>query len=191
MNNHQEYGFVDLGLPSGSLWATCNVGAEKPEDCGNYYAWGETETKPIYDRDEYEFLDYFGGFLTKYNEKDGLLTLQSVNDAATVNWGEGWRMPTMADAEELINNCHHSWVKRNNVEGSLYTAPNNNSIFLPAGGYKFLGTFAKDKCFYWLKTIRPEDKTTAMILFNSEDGTKVSYSERKLGLLIRPVCSTK
>ena len=189
MNIYQGHEFVDLGLPSGTLWATCNVGAKKTEDCGGYFSWGETETKPIYDRDEYVFLDYWNRSLTKYNDKDGLTTLESADDAATANWGGNWRMPSKADFLELINNCHHVWEKRNGVEGSLFTALNNNSLFLPAVGYKFLGRFAEDMCLYWSRTVETEDKTFAAILFASGDGPKVDCDERKFGLPVRPVCS--
>ncbi len=191
MNNSQEHEYVDLGLPSGTLWASCNVGASKPEDYGDYFAWGETETKPVYDRDEYSFLDYWNRALTKYNEKDGLSVLEPIDDAATANWGERWRMPSMADFLELINNCQHSWVKRDGIEGSLYTARNNNSIFLPAGGYKFVGKFADNSCLYWSRTIDSKDSSFAKILFNSKDESKVGSDERKFGLPVRPVCSAK
>ena len=201
MNIYQGHEFVDLGLPSGTLWATCNVGAKKPEDCGDYFSWGETETKPIYDRDEYvffesnvykvdgsyRFLDHF----TKYCEKDGQLILQSVDDAANVNWGGKWQMPSVADFIELIGNCRYSWEIRNNVEGSLYSASNGSSIFFPAGGYKFLGKFAEDKCFYWSRTMKTEDVFSAKILFNSKDSSEVSDMERKLGLPVRPICTAK
>ena len=174
MNNCQEHEYVDLGLPSGTLWATCNVGAKKSEDCGDYFAWGEAETKPIYDNDEYHFLDYWTRSLKKYNEKDGLLSLQSEDDVAYLNWGVSWRMPSVDDFLELINNCRHSWIERNGKEGSLYVAQNNNSIFFPAGGYKFLGKFAEDQCFYWTRTMKREDVFSAMILFNSKDGQKLA-----------------
>ncbi|MCQ2319676.1 MAG: hypothetical protein MJZ90_12290 [Bacteroidales bacterium] len=101
--------YVDLGLPSGLLWATCNVGADSPEDYGDYFAWGETETKSDYDWDTYKWCNGSYNTLTKYNTKssygtvDNKTTLELSDDAARANWGGSWRMPTEAEFQELIN----------------------------------------------------------------------------------------
>ena len=137
--------FVDLGLPSGTLWATCNVGASRPEDYGNYYAWGETTVKDTYNWSTYHYSNGSATTLTKYCNNaeygnngftDNLTTLQSSDDAAAANWGNGWRMPTYDEINELENNCTIIQTNVNTISGWLFTGPNGNSIFLPnAGGY--------------------------------------------------------
>ena len=136
---------IDLGLPSGLKWASCNVGAEKPEDYGNYYAWGEVVPK-----EEYEWSTYKYGIgeqqLTKYcndasygdsGYKDEKTILDAEDDAAYVNWGNGWRMPTDAEWTELRSNCVWATENNNGVVGFRVTSKTNgNSIFLPAAGYQ-------------------------------------------------------
>ena len=113
-NGHE---YVDLGLPSGNLWATCNVGAESPEDYGDYFAWGETEPKECYSQDNYKW--YVGTSYTKYNNTDKKTTLELSDDAANVNWGGDWRMPTRAEHEELTNHCSWTWTTINNINGYM------------------------------------------------------------------------
>ncbi len=147
-NNHE---FVDLGLPSGLKWATCNVGATKPEEPGDYFAWGEVE--PYYEPgyapsddpvwkpgkeggyiwDNYKYLDKEKGILTKYTDEDGLTKLLPEDDAATYNWGTPWRMPTSDEWQELLDQC--SCVIDEAKAGLTVTGPNGNSIFLPFTGY--------------------------------------------------------
>ena len=118
LNGHD---FVDLGLPSGTLWATCNVGAEVPEGYGDYFAWGETEPKTVYDWTTYKYCNGDSDQLTKYCQEaiygydgytDDLYDLQPSDDAATVNWGEGWRMPSASEGDELLSQCE---LKRDTV----------------------------------------------------------------------------
>lgn len=135
-------GWVDLGLPSGLLWAECNLGATKPEEYGNYYAWGETEPKDVYDWSTYAYgSDPYA--LTKYCDNssfgldgftDQLTTLEPSDDAATVALGNGARIPTKAEWDELIINCTGSLTSQNGVNGYLFTAANGNTIFLPGAG---------------------------------------------------------
>jgi len=132
---HNNHGYVDLGLPSGTMWATMNVGASSPEDYGNYYAWGETEPKEIYNTDTYRYHD--GTDFTKYNDSDGLTTLEPSDDAATVNWGDGWEMPTHDEFIELIENCDTTLASQNGINGILFIGPNGNTIFMPASGQRF------------------------------------------------------
>ena len=124
--------YVDLGLPSGTLWATCNVGADSPEDYGDYFAWGETTPKDTYDWSTYQYGD--GDTFTKYTGSDGLTTLLPEDDAATANWGPDWHMPTEEEWQELYNNTTITWTTQNGVSGRLFTAANGNSLFLPAAG---------------------------------------------------------
>lgn len=137
------HAFVDLGLPSGTLWATCNVGASRPEDYGDYFAWGETTTKETYSWSTYRYCNGSGSTLTKYcydanygnnGFTDNLSTLQSSDDAATANWGNNWRMPTITEMQELIDNCTFEWTTLNGVNGAKFTGPNGNNIFMPAAG---------------------------------------------------------
>ena len=129
------HAWVDLGLPSGLKWATCNVGAPSQEYRGYYFAWGETSTKKTYD---YDNCPTYGLSISQlqsqgYIDSEGNLTAQY--DAATANWGGDWRMPTVAELEELHNNCSWKWTRSNGCYGYRVVGPNGKSIFLPAAGY--------------------------------------------------------
>lgn len=156
--------FVDLGLTSGTLWATCNVGAEAPEDYGDYYAWGETiglkDGKKVYDARTHQYLDVQGQnlYMKKYclndyrGEVDSLYSLLPEDDVATVKLGEKWRMPTKDEMIELVKECQWIWLSySNNVSGYLVTGPNGNSIFLPAAGYynKNNNIGLNSSLYYW------------------------------------------
>jgi len=127
--------YVDLGLPSGMKWATCNVGASNPEDYGFYYAWGETNTKGTYSLENYLWFDQSTETITKYTWENNDITLESADDAATANWGGNWRMPTRDEFAELQSNCNWQWTTQNEINGWLVKGSNGNSIFLPASGY--------------------------------------------------------
>ncbi|MBR5532185.1 MAG: T9SS C-terminal target domain-containing protein, partial [Bacteroidales bacterium] len=133
-NTENEY--VDLGLPSGIKWATCNVGANSPEDYGDYFAWGETEPKDYYDWSTYKYCNGSYDIMTKYftdsdyGTVDNKTTLELTDDAAHVNWGGNWRMPTKAEQDELRNtdNCTWEWTTLNGVEGyKVISKKNGNS----------------------------------------------------------------
>ena len=138
-NGHE---YVDLGLPSGIKWATCNVGATKPEEFGGYYAWGETEEKSNYDWSTYKWYNISSFTWTKYytdsdyDKVDYEKVLDSEDDVAHVKWGGSWRMPTKEDIEELCYVCDWEWTTQNGVNGHKVTGPNGNSIFLPAAGFR-------------------------------------------------------
>ena len=133
--------WVDLGLPSGTIWATRNVGASSPEDYGDYFAWGETEPKETYNWKTYKWCN--GSFypLTKYCTSgdpayedgfgiiDNKTELEPVDDAAYVNLGANWRMPSENQIVEMLENCTWQWIKRNGVDGQLVTGPNGNTMF--------------------------------------------------------------
>ena len=133
---------VDLGLPSGTLWADRNVGADAPEAYGDYFAWGETEPKDYYDWSTYKWCNGSYDTQTKYctssyfGTVDNKTTLDLEDDAAYVNMGSDWRMPTYAEMQELMNNCTTTWTTQNGVYGRKVTGKNGNSIFLPAAGYR-------------------------------------------------------
>jgi hypothetical protein len=191
--------YVDLGLPSGTLWATCNVGANSPEEYGDYFAWGETTTKRAWDNYRYE--DDCSN-KTKYTNSDGLTTLQSSDDAATANWGSGWRMPTYDELNELKNNCTVTWTTQNGINGRLFTGPNGNSIFLPAAGYYSSYDHIYDAGFegnYWSGTLSTDNSECAwwsawilvIKLYDSEGYFMYDCGGRTVGRSVRPVCDAK
>ena len=136
--------WVDLGLPSGTLWATCNVGADAPEEFGDYFAWGETEPKEVYNWSTYKWCNgSSNNTLTKYctnssyGTVDNKAELEPEDDAAYVNWGPSWRMPTYDQINELKTKCTWTWTTQNGVNGRLVTGPNGNTLFLPAAGCRY------------------------------------------------------
>ena len=133
LSNHD---YVDLGLPSGTLWATCNVGAEKPEEYGDYFAWGETSPKDSYTQNNLRYYDVNTSSFTKYNDEDEGVILDADDDAATVNWGNYWRMPTAAEIQELAENCTVQGIVSDDVKICVFTGPNGNSIFIPLAGFR-------------------------------------------------------
>jgi hypothetical protein len=133
---------IDLGLPSGTKWACCNVGAFKPEDYGDYFAWGETQTKSNYDWSTYSWCNVSSSTpLTKYNTDsshgivDNRTQLEFSDDVARALWGGSWRMPTIVELRELKENCMYAWTTVNGVKGGKFTSRvNGRSVFLPAAG---------------------------------------------------------
>lgn len=188
--------FVDLGLPSGTLWATCNVGATDPEDYGDYFAWGETTIKETYSWSTYKYCNGSATTLTKYcnnssygNEgfTDTLTTLEAGDDAATANWGVGWRMPTREEFEELNNNCTITWTTLNGVNGHLLTGTNGNSIFLPAAGGRHDSSIdnADSHGDYWSSSLHGGPDGWDFDLHHDNYG--ISWDPRSYGRSIRPV----
>ena len=129
-----KHTYVDLGLSV--MWATTNVGAESAEEFGDYFAWGETEPKEVYDWSTYKWCDGTEDIMTKYNATDGLTTLLPEDDAAHVNWGGEWRMASDVEFQELIDNCLFEITNHNGVKGTWVTSKiNGNRIFIPYAGY--------------------------------------------------------
>ena len=195
--------YVDLGLPSGLKWATCNVGATKPEEAGNFYAWGETEPKETYDWNTYKWATATYNddrwnleTLTKYNTSssygtvDNKTVLEPEDDVAAVNWGGQWRMPTDAKWTELRENCTWTWTTKNGVNGYKVTSNiNGNSIFLPAAGFRSDDDLCRagDTGYYWSSSLGTGYPDGAWLVgFNSDlvDGGDVS---RYCGRSVRPV----
>ncbi len=196
IDHSKEY--VDLGLPSGLLWAVTNVGAKKAEDYGDYFAWGETTPKSEYSWATYKYSNGSEKSLTKYctdasyGDVDNIEKLEEEDDAATVNWGKPWRTPTLEETQELITYCTWLYTKQNGVSGYNVTGSNGNSIFLPTTGMKqYNGTFFSDR-------------TCALtsIIFNAPNGNPSSASvlccedqkphwwygwDRCFGYTVRPV----
>ena len=183
-NNHPH--MIDLGLPSGTKWACCNVGAEKPEDYGGYYAWGETEEKDVYDWSTYIHCDGSEG--TCHNIGSNISRTEY--DVAHVKWGGSWVMPNFEQMEELGKRCTSEWTTENGVNGIRFTGSNGASIFLPAAG-----KHSKDKFFdagsegnYWSSTLFDGLKYEARIFVISSEGVYLNYIyDRKGGLSVRPV----
>ena len=193
-----EHDYVDLGLPSGLLWATCNVGADTPEGYGDYFAWGETQTKDTYDKSNYQYYYPITFQLTKYCNMandgyngfiDNLTTLESEDDAATANWGNGWRMPTQEEFKELLDNTTVTWTTQNGVNGRLFTATNGNSLFLPAAGYYKESNLNKvgNQGRYWSSTLYTENNYYAWILYFNNSVCYKNSDYRYYGLSVRAV----
>ena len=188
--------FVDLGLPSGTLWATCNVGATNPEDYGDYFAWGETTTKETYNWSTYRYCNGSNRTMTKYCSNssygyngftDTLTTLEASDDAATANWGSAWRMPTKEEFEELNNNCTITWTTLNGVNGHLLTGTNGNSIFLPAAGGRHDNSIdnAGSHGDYWSSSLHGGPDGWDFDL--QPDNYSISWDFRFYGRSIRPI----
>ena len=201
------HAYVDLGLPSGTLWATCNVGAARPEECGKYYAWGETSTKESYYDYSYVFgcvhvygmLDYNDKFTyTKYctdpsygyhGFSDTLTILELVDDAALANWGGGWRIPSPEEFRELFANCNWSVSTQNGVRGMKVSASNGNSVFFPAAGYKlfqFVNEVENGQGFYWMNTTFWNDCRKAWSLYFDPSIEPFVWSPNTEGTLFHP-----
>jgi len=193
--------FVDLGLPSGTLWATCNVGAEAPEEYGYHVAWAETEPKDYYDNSTYKYSTGDYDDLTKYCTKsdygyngftDGLIVLQPEDDAAATHWGSVWRTPTNEEWEELLSpkNTIKGWTTRNGVKGRLFKGRNGNSIFLPAAGDWEEGNLVNvGMGYYWSSTLSSYNPDNAQCMLFTSGSQRVGSYHRYLGMPVRPVCS--
>lgn len=179
---------VDLGLPSGTIWAGWNVGASSPEEYGGYYAWGETEEESEYAGSTYEFYDC----QTDYYTNIGSNISGTKYDVARQKWGGSWRMPTKAEFDELTSKCIWTWCQYKGVWGRKVTGPNGNSIFLPAAGSRSSDILYEDgeEGSYWCASLFGDDGGLAwrLILFNG--GYDSGYYEFCYnGLSVRPVKS--
>ena len=169
------HGYVDLGLPSGTKWATCNIGAQYPQDYGNSYVWGETNSKKDYTEKN---------SLTYKKSKNELLSMGIINslgnltaryDAACVNWGSQWRMPSKNELKELLYNCAWKWSTKYGKEGFIVTGPNNKSIFLPS-------------CYYWISSIYEGNVSGSYELIIYNDNHNLAWIVLRFkGHHIRPV----
>ena len=195
------YVWIDLGLPSGIKWATCNVGADNPEDCGNYYAWGEVLPKEDYSWATYKYANGTSNGdpkLTKYCNNtsygdngftDNKTTLESEDDAAHVNWGGSWRMPTNAEWQELLDNCN--WTTQNGVNGyQVASKTNSNSIFLPAAGSRYDTNLSNVGYYgdYWSSSLLENDPDGAWYLSFFSGSVYRCGRDRGYGRSVRPVC---
>ena len=194
--NNEKY--VDLGLPSGTLWATCNLGADTPEGYGDYFAWGETASKTTFNWTTYKYCKGEGEQLTKYCSSadfgyngfaDNLTRLEPADDAATVNLGNEWCTPTYDQWVELYENTSWDWTKQNGTKGILFTAKNGNTLFLPAAGGRY-----DDNLFYY--NVEGLYWSSELYVVNSVsyynfnlDFCSMKYGSRCSGYSVRPVRS--
>ncbi|MBR3743686.1 MAG: Ig-like domain-containing protein [Bacteroidales bacterium] len=201
---------VDLGLPSGLKWASCNVGATAPEEIGDYFAWGETEPyysslSPLtwkdgksagYDWDSYRWCRSSANMLNKYNVNseygtlvDNKITLELADDAAHANWGGSWRIPSCDDWDELLEKCTWTWTTRNGIDGYLVTGPNGNSIFMPVTGLRYetnIDLFGLIG-YYLTSSIMIENPSAAYCVSFDLDHVYRYSSDRCDGVSVRPV----
>ena len=202
--NIPEGDWVDLGLPSGTLWATRNVGANAPEEYGYYFAWGETQPKSNYtwgtnryyrcNDNDCGWIKYCTNSIYGYNGfVDNLTTLQSGDDAATANWGSGARTPSYDDWVELYEHCDWSWVTRNGVNGAQFIGPSGYCLFLPAAGGRWddeLG-YAGSSGDYWSSSLTAGYPDNAWSFYFGSGGYYMYYYYRTLGQSVRAVRSAR
>ncbi|MBQ9640743.1 MAG: Ig-like domain-containing protein [Bacteroidaceae bacterium] len=190
------HAYVDLGLSV--KWATMNIGANAPEEYGDYFAWGETTTKTDYSWSTYKWCQGTEKTLTKYNTSsdysysapDNKAQLELADDAAYVNWGGTWRMPTDAELTELRTKCTWTWTSLNGVNGMKVAGPSGNSIFLPAAGYRS-GTslsYAGSYGYYWSSSLNESAPSIAWRVYFSSSGASRSGNGRCYGRSVRAVC---
>ena len=208
---------IDMGFPSGTKWANMNIGANSPEGYGQFFAWAETAGYGRYTSDGREFgwTQYKGlgeggsdwtqigkyqindsrttacwyGDGGKYTG-DNVVVLEMDDDAATVQWGMKWVIPTYEELKELVDFCNTQWTKKNGVNGLEFTSIiNGNTIFLPAAGQRTGSSVSGmgSSGNYWASTLRPTDTLSAGCLTLSSASAIISYNERRNGLSIRPV----
>ena len=207
-NTVDGHEFVDLGLPSGTLWATCNVHAYKPEEPGECYAWGETWQKDKYDNSSYQYIDGYGydedWGLTKYcsNKECGYRrfvrhyvdrrdNLEECDDAATTKWGKCWRTPTRGEWDELIEQCKRTWTS----DGVKLTGPSGDSIFLP---YTCLFQNGKLRAVYWSSSLQKKEPFYAWSAVVKCELDSINCNQinvvprpRVTAGCVRPVCSSQ
>ena len=189
-NGHE---YVDLGLSV--KWATCNVGANAPEEYGDYFAWGETQTKSTYDWTTYKWCNGSYDTQTKYctngsyGTVDNKTVLDKEDDAAAVNWGGAWRMPTDAELTELREQCTWTWTSKGSVNGYQVTGPNGNSIFLPAAGYRNDSSLSSaGRGCYGSSSLYTDYPYGAYGFGFGSDDVVVAGGSRSCGQSVRPVC---
>ena len=174
------YDWVDLGLPSGLKWATCNVGASNPKGYGNYYAWGETTTKS----------DYSSSTSTTYGKDMSDIGGNASYDVARKEWGSSWRLPKEKEFQELLDNCTWEWTTQSGVNGYKVTGKvNGASIFLPAAGDRSgtspYGTGSRGH--YWSSTPFGYDMKCAYYLYFNSGNHSTDWCIRSYGFSVRPV----
>lgn len=177
---------IDLGLPSGTKWASWNIGASFPEEYGGYYAWGETEEKYYYDWSTYNHCD--GSEETCHNLGNDIAN--TIYDVAHLKWGGSWCMPSRIQFAELIDNCTKTWTTQNGVQGTLFIGPNGNTLFLPAAGSRFDDRLHNDGIYgcYWTSSKYGGSKGSAWDAYFNYEVNYLTDGARCVGEPIRAVC---
>ena len=201
------YNYVDLGLPSGTLWAMHNLGAEDPSDYGDYFAWGELEPKEEYTWESYEYVGAFyyipevGSFYSTEEIGDDIAGTEY--DAATFNWGKPWRLPRAEEIVELRRLCWWKWTIENGIKGMRIYGPNTHSIFFPANGFAWSTVISPDQIYYdrgftgaYWGSIQIKNKpavlnNTADCLGFDSGSINHAENEKAMGIGIRPVTTKK
>ena len=196
--NHNGHEWVDLGLSV--KWATCNIGADSPEDYGDYFVWGETRPKAEYSDANCKTIKKQSFFTKLFNfgHSDAYANVENLPDdisgnaqydTASANWDGTWRMPTVAEFEELCNKCKWTWTSQGRHKGYKVTGPNGNSIFLPAAGWRdgtdsnYVGEYG----YYWSGTLSSSDSGYARDLGFNSSGHGTRNNGRRFGRTVRPV----
>lgn len=200
---HNGFEYIDLGLPSGTKWATCNVGADKETDCGMYFAWGDTKgyynvtNSNRFTSEDYKFsLDGSSSKFIKYNMIDGKTILDLEDDAAYVNMGGRWHIPSINQIEELFSNTKITWeydYKGSDSSGMLFTSNiNSEKIFIPASGYLGNGCIGglDDFGYIWSNYHKLSTVDNGFYMYCQAAFSGVSYSSRYYGLSVRGVFNT-
>ena len=198
VDSHNGHEYVDLGLSV--KWATCNVGATKAEEYGDYFAWGETQPKSTYNWRTYKYCNGSSTSLTKYctnssyGTVDNKTILEAADDAARANWGGSWRMPTDAELTELREQCTWTWTTQNGVYGYKVTSKKsgytNKSIFLPSAGCCYGSSLdrAGSYGYYLSSSLSTGSPDNACVLYFDSDNVFRNYISRYCGQSVRPVC---
>ena len=191
--NNNDFKFIDLGLPSGTLWSAANVGAQKPTESGLYFSWADVQGYTAeqigkdkqFSCDDYKFGDYPN--FTKYANADEALNLE--DDAAHVHMGGDWHIPTPEQVEELINNTTSNWITQDGVNGRLFTSKNGKSIFIPAAGYAWNGSILDSGNYgdIWSSTLGTYDVIYGQSLYFYSGSVYLSSYYRYSGFSVRGV----
>jgi len=197
-----EHEWVDLGLPSGTLWATCNVGANSPEEYGDYFAWGETTGynvgKTDFSWSTYKYCKGSETTMTKYctsssyGTVDNKTELEPEDDAATANWGSSWQMPSIDQIAELINVDYTTttWTTQNGVNGWMIVSQSNGkSIFLPTAGYRYKASLSRPESdsYYWSRSLYASNSSLGCLLNLRSSHIYRGGTSRCIGSSVRPV----
>lgn len=189
-NQKANLEYVDLGLPSGTLWATCNIGANKPWEIGNYYAWAETEPKQVYNEETYEYTTEHGERfkVSNYTDIDSNTILKQTDDIAHINTYGKFVLPSKEQCVELIEELETKWVTDymdSGVDGRLFIGKNGNELFFPLNGVMDGKNLVNDYAYLW--TNKPVLDNTANMLYTGKQTYKVISLYRYYGAGIRGV----
>lgn len=191
---YKDVEFIDLGISV--KWASCNIGANFPEQYGNYYAWGEIEEKGEYSWNTYKWCNGSVNSLNKYCDNssygtiDNKTVLDLADDVANAKWGGNWRLPTLEEQKELLSKCTWEWTSFNGVKGYKVIGPNGNNIFLPAAGYRDGGELYDNgnSGYYWISSLKNIHCSYAYYIYFNNGTYDWSNYYRYLGYSVRPVC---